>query len=109
MSEALGSLTPAQRNNIERILVVRLSAMGDVVHTLPAVHFLRAAFPDAYIGWLIEERWAELLCAGGAARRGARSAMRPLVDEVHTVNLKAWRRSAVSISTLQQFGTTCGA
>jgi heptosyltransferase-1 len=105
VSEALGSLTPAQRNNIERILVVRLSAMGDVVHTLPAVHFLRAAFPDAYIGWLIEERWAELLCAGGAARRGARSAMRPLVDEVHTVNLKAWRRSAVSISTLQQIAT----
>ncbi len=90
---------------IERLLIVRLSAMGDVLHTLPAVHALREAFPQAYIGWLIEERWAELLCAPGAPRRGVRSALRPLVDEVHTVNLKAWRRSPFSISTLQRIAT----
>jgi len=59
---------PARENKIDRILIVRLSAMGDVIHTLPAAHFLRAIFPEAYIGWLIEERWAELLCAAGAAR-----------------------------------------
>jgi heptosyltransferase-1 len=90
------------KKKIERILIVRLSAMGDVIHTLPAVHALRAAVPQAYIGWLIEERWAELLCAAGSARRGPRSAARPLVDEVHTVNLKGWRRSLSSVSTLQQ-------
>ena len=70
-----------------RLLIVRLSAMGDVIHTLPAAQALREAFPDAHIGWLIEERWAELLCASGTPRRGARSAQRPLVDWVHTVNL----------------------
>ena len=48
---------------IERLLIVRLSAMGDVIHSLPAVESLRRAFPQAHIGWLIEERWAELLCA----------------------------------------------
>jgi lipopolysaccharide heptosyltransferase I len=87
---------------IERILIVRLSAMGDVIHTLPAVRALRDAFPDAMIGWLIEERWAELLCAAGAARRGARSAARPLVDWVHTVDLKSWRRSVFTVTTAQQ-------
>jgi heptosyltransferase-1 len=92
-------------NKIERVLIVRLSAMGDVIHTLPAVHWLRRTFPQAYIGWLIEERWAELLCAPGSPRRGARSALRPLVDEVHTVNLKAWRKSLLSISTLQRAAT----
>ena len=42
---------------------MRLSAMGDVIHTLPAVQALRNAFPNAIIDWLIEERWTELLCA----------------------------------------------
>ena len=88
--------------SVERLLIVRLSAMGDVIHTLPAAQALRAAFPQAMIGWLIEERWAELLCAAGAARRGARSAQRPLVDWVHTVDLKSWRRSLFTITTAQQ-------
>jgi heptosyltransferase-1 len=99
------SLDIEVETNIDRLLVVRLSAMGDVVHTLPAVHALREAFPQAHIGWLIEERWAELLCAPGSPRRGGRSSSRPLVDEVHTVNLKAWGKSPFSISTLQRVAT----
>jgi heptosyltransferase-1 len=87
--------------NIERILIVRLSAMGDVIHTLPAVQALREEFPNAMIGWLIEERWAELLCAPGTPRRGPRSAQRPLADWVHTVDLRGWRKSLFAISTLQ--------
>jgi len=90
---------------IERLLIVRLSAMGDVIHTLPAAQALREAFPQAHIGWLLEERWAELLCAPGFPRRGPRSSLRPLVDEVHTVNLKGWKKSLFSISTLQRIAT----
>jgi heptosyltransferase I len=90
------------RKNIERLLIVRLSAMGDVIHTLPAAQALREAFPQVMIGWLIEERWAELLCAPGAPRRGPRSAQRPLADWVHTVSLTGWRESLFTISTLQQ-------
>lgn len=88
--------------NLERLLIVRLSAMGDVIHTLPAAQALREAFPNAMIGWLIEERWAELLCAPGTPRRGPRSAGRPLADWVHTVDLRDWRKSLFTISTLQQ-------
>jgi heptosyltransferase-1 len=97
-------LTAAAQNSaaIERLLIVRLSAMGDVIHTLPAAQALRDAFPNAMIGWLIEERWAELLCAPGSPRRGPRSAQRPLADWVHTVSLPAWKKSLFSISTLQQ-------
>jgi heptosyltransferase I len=90
---------------IERILIVRLSAMGDVIHTLPAAQAIRDAFPQAHIGWLIEERWAELLCAPGSPGRGGRSSRRPLVDEVHTVNLKEWGKSLFSLSTLQRVAT----
>ncbi len=99
------SFASVPEKTIERILIVRLSAMGDVIHTLPAVHFLRDAFPKAYIGWLIEDRWAELLCVPGAPRRGNPSWARPLVDEVHTVNLKAWGKSLFSISPLQRAAT----
>ncbi len=87
---------------IERLLIVRLSAMGDVIHTLPAAQALRDAFPMATIGWLIEERWAELLCAPETPRRGRRSEQRPLVDWVHTVSLRKWRRSLTAIPTLQE-------
>jgi heptosyltransferase I len=87
---------------IERLLIVRLSAMGDVIHTLPAAYALREAFPEAMIGWVIEERWAELLCAPGTPLRGSRSAQRPLVDWVHPVSLTGWRKSLFTISTLQQ-------
>jgi heptosyltransferase-1 len=87
---------------VERLLIVRLSAMGDVIHTLPAAQALREAFPHAMLGWLIEERWAELLCAPGAPRRGPRSAQRPLADWVHTVSLAGWRKSLFTITTLQQ-------
>jgi lipopolysaccharide heptosyltransferase I len=99
------SLDIASNKKIERVLIVRLSAMGDVIHTLPAVHALREAFPRAHIGWLIEERWAELLCAPGSPRRGARPALRPLVDEVHAVSLKAWGKSPFALSTLQRAAT----
>ncbi|MFZ0420958.1 MAG: glycosyltransferase family 9 protein [Candidatus Sulfotelmatobacter sp.] len=105
MSFETARLDITSEKKIGRVLIVRLSAMGDVIHTLPAVHWLRRTFPQAYIGWLIEERWAELLCAPGSPRRGAGSALRPLVDEVHTVNLKAWRKSLLSISTLQRAAT----
>ncbi|MFZ0804615.1 MAG: glycosyltransferase family 9 protein [Candidatus Sulfotelmatobacter sp.] len=89
-------------SRLDRLLIVRLSAMGDVIHTLPAVQALRRAFPDAMIGWLIEERWAELLCAPGFPLRGPRAAQRPLVDWVNTVKLRAWGKSLASIATLQQ-------
>lgn len=84
------------------LLVVRLSAMGDIIHTMPAVAALRSSFPDATLGWLIEERWAEVLCTLRYPRSGRRSAERPLVDHVHTVNLSRWRRAPFSFDTLQQ-------
>jgi heptosyltransferase I len=85
-----------------RLLVVRLGSMGDVLHTLPAVAALREAMPEAAIGWIIEERWAELLCALSEPRSGPRSVKRPLVDQVHTVDTKAWRRQLFSTQTWER-------
>ena len=47
--------------NGPRILVVRLGAMGDVIHALPAVASLKRSLPHAGITWIVEPRWAPLL------------------------------------------------
>lgn len=86
----------------ESLLIVRLSAMGDIIHTLPAATLLRDAFPNATLGWLIEERWAELLCTLRYPRSGRRAPQRPLADRVHVVNTTEWRRSLLSFNTWQQ-------
>lgn len=46
---------------MERILIVRLGAMGDILHALPAVAALHAAKPDAEISWMVERRWRDLM------------------------------------------------
>jgi len=86
----------------ESLLVVRLGAMGDVIHTLPAIAALRAALPQMRIGWIIEQRWIELLRAKNSPSSGPRGSSRPLVDFVHVVDTKSWRRSPFSHETRRQ-------
>ncbi len=51
----------------ERILVVRLGAMGDILHAMPAVATLRCSFPGSRISWAVKPRFRELLDGGGLA------------------------------------------
>ncbi len=44
-----------------RILIIRLSSLGDILHALPAFQNLRDSFPDARIDWLVEKRMAFML------------------------------------------------
>ncbi len=76
---------------MEKILIVRLGAMGDVIHALPAVRALRQSLPNATIGWAIEEKWVELLCAKGTSCDGPLSPQKPLVDKIHLLNTRRWR------------------
>ncbi len=82
-----------------RVLVVRLSAMGDVIHGIPAITALRAARPNLKVGWLIEQRWMELLCAHPVERLQPRSELKPLVDWVHVSDFKGWRKELKSGAT----------
>jgi lipopolysaccharide heptosyltransferase I len=45
----------------ERYLVVRLTALGDILHTLPAVAALRAAHRNARIDWVVDRKWAPVM------------------------------------------------
>jgi lipopolysaccharide heptosyltransferase I len=67
-------------SSIERALVVRLSSIGDVVHTIPAFMALRRAAPEALLGWAVEPAAAPLV----------RRLPGPL--EVHVLDTHRWRR-----------------
>jgi ADP-heptose:LPS heptosyltransferase len=46
---------------VDKILIIKPSSLGDIVHTLPAVHFLKQTFPNSKISWVINSEWAPLL------------------------------------------------
>ena len=83
-----------------RILIVRLSAMGDIIHAMPAVAGLRAQFPESRIDWAIEERWAPLLTSRALSDTSTSvSPEQPLVDFIHRVHMRRWRQHPFSSVT----------
>jgi heptosyltransferase I len=46
---------------MKRILIIKLGAIGDVIHSLPVLSTLRVCYPDAMIGWAVEEAAAPVL------------------------------------------------
>lgn len=66
---------------MNRILIIKLGSIGDVVHTLPALSDLRASFPRARIDWLVEKPAAVLL------------RNHPWLDRVIEVDTRQWRRA----------------
>lgn len=81
--------------------MLRLGSMGDILHSLPAATALRETFPSAIIGWVVEERWSALL-SSVEARNGARGPEKPLVDNVHIVDTRAWRAAPFSDGTWKE-------
>ncbi len=76
------------------ILIVKTSAIGDVTHTLPALHALRAHFPAARIDWLVEAEAADIV-------RGHPALDRVLVSERRQW-IAAWRNGR-RLAALQGF------
>ena len=77
-----------------RILIVKLSSIGDVVHTLPAAAALRRAFPDAHIAWAAERRASAILKDS------------PIIDELIEVDSRVWRSHWHNRGTLTDLTST---
>jgi heptosyltransferase I len=74
-----------------KILLVKLSSLGDVVHTLPVVQDIRAAMPDAQIDWVVEKSFAPLLARSEGLHR------------VIPCEIRRWRKSFWTAATRQQW------
>jgi lipopolysaccharide heptosyltransferase I len=62
----------------QRVLIIRLSGIGDVVHTLPLLSALRKRYPHAYIVWLVQKKAEEVLLG------------HPYLDEIITFDRDKW-------------------
>ena len=72
-----------------RVLVVRIGAMGDVLHALPAVAALRLRLPQVMVGWAVDERWRSLLSGDEPG----------LVDQMHLAAIRNWKQRPLSPTT----------
>ena len=73
-----------------RILLVKTSSLGDVVHNLPVASALHASFPEAQIDWVVEEGFADI------------ARLHPAVDRVIAVALRRWRHRLGSAETWRE-------
>jgi heptosyltransferase-1 len=70
-----------------RILIVKLSSIGDVVHALPAAAFIKRAIPKAHISWVVERRASEILKDS------------PVIDHLIEIDTRSWRRQLLARRT----------
>ena len=63
-----------------KILIVKTSSMGDIIHALPVARDIRLALPDAELHWVAEESFRDI------------PTLAPAVDKVHVTAFRRWRR-----------------
>lgn len=69
---------------MKKILLVRLSSMGDIIHNLPAVTDLARAWPDAKIDWVVEEGFQEI------------PRLHPAINRVIPIGMRRWRKTPLA-------------
>lgn len=74
-----------------RILLVKTSSLGDVIHNLPVVADILTHYPEATIDWCVEESFADI------------PRLHPAVGTIHRVALRRWRKAPLSQVTRREF------
>ncbi len=89
--------TATQANQAPKILLVKLSSLGDVLHNLPIVWDLRKRLPEAQIDWIVEEGYVHLLepLKTTGSFRG--------IDRIIPVAFRRWRKNLLSVKTWREF------
>lgn len=81
-----------QNKNQLKIAIVKLSALGDIVHAAIVLQFIKKHYPNAHITWLVDARFASLLKD------------HPLIDELVVLPLKqSFKQSYKILKTLGKF------
>lgn len=76
-----------------KLLIVRVGALGDVLHALPAAAALKSARPDWTIDWVVDPRWAPLLVNSQGQGN--------IVSRVHLADTRMWNTAPLSWNTLR--------
>jgi len=84
-------------SNSPKILLVKLSSLGDVLHNLPIVWDLRARLPEAQIDWVVEEGYVHLL-EPLLSRDGFRG-----IDRIIPFGLRRWKKNLFKLTTWREF------
>jgi heptosyltransferase-1 len=89
--------TVAGANQAPKILLVKLSSLGDVLHNLPIVWDLRKRLPEAKIDWIVEEGYVHLLepLKTTETFKG--------IDRIIPVAFRRWRKNLFSLRTWREF------
>jgi lipopolysaccharide heptosyltransferase I len=74
-----------------KILIVRLSALGDIVHALPVLAAIKTAMPDAQVDWLVEENYASILAIASGLRRRIIVRARTSFATPDAISFGGWR------------------
>jgi heptosyltransferase-1 len=77
---------------LTRVLLIKSSSLGDVIHCLPAVSDLSRQIPDLSLDWVIEDSLADI------------ARLHPAVNRVIPVRLRYWRRHLLAADTWREFG-----
>lgn len=70
-----------------KILIVKTSSLGDVIHCLPVINDIHAAYPNAQIDWVVEENFADI------------PRLHPAINQVYTVAFRRWRKQLLTPKT----------
>jgi heptosyltransferase-1 len=73
-----------------RVLIVKMSALGDIIHALPVLSYLHQVSPGIEVDWVVEEPFREVLEGN------------PLIALLHTVRTKAWRKAPFAATTRRE-------
>jgi heptosyltransferase-1 len=76
-----------------RILLIKMSSMGDVFHTFPALSDAQKNLPGLVVDWVVEKGFAEI------------PQWHPIVDKVYPIELRKWRKTPFSKQTRQEMKT----
>jgi heptosyltransferase-1 len=96
MSDSSSTFSKALPSN-PKILLVKLSSLGDVLHNLPIVWDLRTRLPHAQIDWVVEEGYVHLL-EPLLSKQGFCG-----IDRIIPFGLRRWKKNLFKLSTWQEF------
>lgn len=77
--------------NFKKILIIRLSALGDTIHTLPLAHAIKKQYPNIQLDWIVEDKASKFIINN------------PLINNVYELPKKKWSKNRNKIVNILEF------